>query len=274
MRISCASLFLWEYSIHEIMEILLEAGIKSIEFWAETPDFWKARYNELTQATLEEAIAVMPGGCTLHAPIMDLNPASYNDYIYEATIKETLWSLELADRIGARVVTVHPGKRTVRRTPTNEDREKFLRYLCVCKERADILNVSLALENSMPGISSMCSKPDETKEVLGKFPGLFFTFDVVHAFIQAPQVAMSFIDELGDKMINVHVGASHNDLPHYPSHRKRNIDKVLLALYDSGYTGDLTIEIDDKVYSTTLSREDKVMELSKEREYLEEIFKI
>jgi len=67
----------------------------------------------------------MPEGCTLHAPILDLNPASYNDYVHEATIKETLWSLDLADRLGARVVTIHPGKRTVHRAPTDEDREKF-----------------------------------------------------------------------------------------------------------------------------------------------------
>jgi len=34
----------------------------------------------------------------------------------------------------------------------------------------------------------------------------------------------------------------------------------------------LTIEIDDQRYSRALSREDKVMELREEREYLEEIF--
>jgi len=32
MRISCASLFLWEYNVYDIMEILLEAGIKSVTF--------------------------------------------------------------------------------------------------------------------------------------------------------------------------------------------------------------------------------------------------
>ena len=272
MRLSCASLFLWEYSVYDIVNILLEAGINSIEFWAETPDFWKDRFDELALAALEETISMMPEGCTLHAPVLDLNPSSINDNVHEATIKETLWSLDLAKNIGARVVTIHPGKRTVHRAPTDEDREKFLKYLLVSTKKADSLGIQLSLENSMPGVQSMCSRPDEMKSVLTKFPGLYFTFDVVHAFIQSPDIAMSFIDELSDRIINVHVGSPHNGKPHYPSHRQKNMGALLRALKDSGYSGDMTIEIDDQRYSGKLSREDKVLELREEREYLEEIF--
>ena len=272
MKLSCASLFLWEYTVYDIIEILLEAGIKSVEFWAETPDFWKDRHDAIALAALKETISIMPEGCTLHAPVLDLNPASINDNVHEVTIRETLWSLDLAKNIGARAVTIHPGRRTVHRAPTGEDWEKFLEYLKVCKEKADRLNLRLSLENSMPGVQNMCSTPDEMKSVLTKFPGLFFTFDVVHAFITSPETAMLFIEELADRMINVHIGAPHNDKPHYPSHLKKNMDSILTALDDSGYDGDLTIEIDDKTYSKQLSREDKVKELIKERIYLERIF--
>ncbi|GFO96899.1 xylose isomerase domain-containing protein [groundwater metagenome] len=273
MRLSCASLFLWEYSVYDIMEMLLEAGIKSVEFWAETPDFWKDRNDSIALAALEETISMMPDGCTLHAPVLDLNPASINDNVHEVTIRETLWSLDLAREIGARVVTIHPGKRTVHRTPTNEDWEKFLKYLKVSKEKADRLGIQLSLENSMPGVQSMCSTPDEMKSVLEKFPGLFFTFDVVHGFIVSPETAMSFIEELADRMINVHTGAPHNGKPHYPSYLRKNMDSVLMALRNSGYDGDLTIEIDDKVYPTYLSREDKIRELVEEKNHLCSIFR-
>lgn len=272
MRISCSSLFLWEYSVYDIMEMLLEAGIESVEFWAETPAFWVNRNDETAVAALVEAISIMPGGCTLHAPILDLNPSSYNDYVHEATIKETLWSLELAKMLGARMVTIHPGKRTVHRTPTNEDRRKFTKYLKACKNRADFLGIALALENSMPDVSSMCSVPSEMKGVLNAYPGLFFTFDVVHAFMDSPETALSFIDELGDRIINVHVGAPHDGKPHYPSHHEKNMDTILRRLRDLGYKSDLTIEIDDKVYSRPLSREEKVKELIGERNYLEAIW--
>jgi sugar phosphate isomerase/epimerase len=272
MRISCASLFLWEYNIYDIIEILLEAGIESVEFWAETPFFWMNRKDETAIAGLIEAISMMPQGCTVHAPILDLNPSSYNEHVHEATIKETLWSLDLANILGARMVTIHPGKRTVHRTPTNEDWEKFRKYLKVCKKRADILGMDLALENSMPEVSSMCSTPQEMKDVLIQFPGLFFTFDVVHAFMDSTETAIFFIDELGDKIINVHVGTAHDGKLHCPLHIEKNMDEVLRRLKDSGYDGDLTIEIDDKVYSKPLSREDKVRELVEERKYLESMF--
>ena len=208
----------------------------------------------------------------MHAPVMDLNPSSYNDLVHEATIKETLWSIELARTIGARVVTIHPGKRTAHRRPTDEDRDKFMKYLEISTKKAKNLGVNLSLENSMPGVQSMCSGPDEMKEVLDRFPGLFFTFDVVHAYINSPGIALSFIDELINKMINVHIGAQHNGKPQYPAHHEKKMDIVLHRLHDSGYKGDLTIEIDDKTYPQSLSKEDKVRELTGERKYLESIF--
>lgn len=272
MRISCSSLFLWEYPVCDIMDILLKAGIHSVEFWAETPFFWMDRNNETAVAELIEAISIMPQGCTMHAPIMDLNPSSYNDLVHEATIKETLWSLELASTIEARMVTIHPGKRTAHRKPTNEDWEKFIRYLEISLKKAQSTGINLSLENSMPGVQSMCSDPGEMKEVLDKFTGLFFTFDVVHAFINSPGTALSFIDELGDKIKNVHIGAQHDGKPHYPVHREKKMDSILQRLGDSGYNGDITIEIDDKVYPGPLSKEEKIRELINERKYLESIF--
>ncbi|MCX9085047.1 MAG: sugar phosphate isomerase/epimerase [Candidatus Methanoperedens sp.] len=254
------------------MDILLRAGIRSVEFWAETPLFWLNRNDLTCVSKLRKTIALMPDGCTLHAPVMDLNPSSYNDLVHEATIKETLWSIELGKKIGARVVTIHPGKRTAHRKPTDEDWKKFERYLAICLEKAKSLNVNLSLENSMPAIQSMCSNPGEMRDVLDKFPGLYFTFDVVHAFLNSRDTALSFIDELGDRIINVHVGAPHNGRPHYPANYEKKMEIVLQRLCDIGYNGDLTIEIDDKIFPSQLSRDEKISELIRERIYLESIF--
>lgn len=274
LRISCSSLFLWEYPVHDIMDILRKSGINSVEFWAETPFFWMKRNEEAAIAELKRSISSMPDGCTMHAPVMDLNPSSYNYLVHEATIKETLWSMDLARTIGARVLTVHPGKRTAHRRPTNEDWEKLMKYLKISIEKANRLGIDLSLENSMPGVQSMCSNPDEMREVLDQVPGLFFTFDVVHAFLESPKTILSFVDEFGDKLKNVHIGAPHNGKPHYPVRYEKKIDAVLQRLSDSGYEGDLTIEIDDKVYPGPLSRDDKIRELVSERKHIESVFSI
>lgn len=272
MHLSCSSLFLWEYTIDDIMDILGKAGIKSVEFWAETPFFWMYRDNESTVIELIKAISKMPEGCTLHAPIMDLNPSSYNDLVHDATVRETLWAIELAGLLKARVVTIHPGKRTAHRKPVAEDWKKLFRYLEISIEKAQSTGMVLSLENSMPGVQSMCSDPHEMKEVIEKFPELFFTFDVVHALLSSPEKALSFIDELGDKIINVHVGAPHNGKPHFPMHHEKKMDFVLRHLRDSGYENDLTIEIDDKTYPGPLSKDEKILELTRERKFIESIF--
>lgn len=250
--------------------MLLKAGINSVEFWVETPDFWMNRDDETSIVILEEALSMMYEGCTLHAPVLDLNPASINDNIHNISIKETLWCLEIAKVLNARTITIHPGRRSVHRPPVKEDWEKFLRYLRICKNKADELDLKLALENSMPSVSSMCSSMNEIKEVLNQFPGLFFTFDIAHACMQSQEHALAFIEELGDRMINVHVASPDNG-KHSPTHHNKN-NKVLLALKDSGYDRDITIEIDDKVYPIPLSREDKIKELRDERDYIEKIF--
>ncbi len=60
--------------------------------------------------------------------------------------------------------------------------------------------------------------------------------------------------------------------PIFQSHHEKKMDIILQRLRDSGYKGDLTIEIDDKIYPGQLTREEKIKELTNERKYLESIF--
>lgn len=274
MRISCASLFLWEYSIQEIVGILSEAGVRSIEFWTETPDFWQNRKDDTSVILLKEVLSSFTEDPTLHAPVLDLNPSSYNEYIREITTRETLWSLDLANTLGARMITIHAGSRTVHRKPTPEDWERFFGYLGDCTRYARDLGLILTLENPMPSISNMCSNPGEMLDTLNAFPSLMMTLDIAHALYGSTELALSFVEELKDKIVNIHVGAAHDARPHYPLHLRedRNMERVLKALKEAGYDGDLTIEIDDKVYEKPLTREDKIRELRLEREYLEDFF--
>jgi len=55
-------------------------------------------------------------------------------------------------------------------------------------------------------------------------------------------------------------------------HNEKKMDIILQSLGDSGYNGDITIEIDDKVYPGPLSEEEKIRELINERKYLELMF--
>jgi sugar phosphate isomerase/epimerase len=272
MRISCSSLFLWEFDVAEMSVVLCEAGIKWVEFWAETPGFWLKRHEPDAICELAQAISKLKG-CTLHAPILDLNPSSYNDGVSEVALRETLWSIQFARDIGAEMVTLHPGNRTVRREPTARDWEKLRHYLDTSCALASRLNITLALENTTPRVQSMCATVEEMSEMLEEFSGLMFTFDIMHALSYSFEHALSFL-ELSERMSNVHVGNVKKGVHHLPLHKGADAEaeNILYALKDAGYDGFLTIEINDMVYEQELSLEDKVLELSCEREYLERIF--
>ncbi len=270
MEISCSSMFLWDYGIDEIADILDQAGIENIEFWTETPEFWQHRHDATVVEHLEDVMSTFFRHCTVHAPVMDLNPSSYNEHVRKATIKETLWAIDLSSKLDARVLTIHPGNRTVKRQPIPEEIEWFLDYLTVCTGYAREMSIVLALENISPRLQNMCYEPSHMGDVLARYPDLMMTLDIAHALQTSQDNAIDFIDELGARIVNVHVGGVQNGTPHYPGHmaRNREIIEILGSLRRSGYDNDLTIEIDDKLINQDMSRSDKVSVLIKEKEYL------
>ena len=268
MRISCSSLFLWDYCIEDIIGILVEAGIENIEFWAETPDFWRHRHENGAVKHLRDAISILTECCTVHAPILDLNASSYN--VCEVTIKESLWAIDLARKLDASVLTVHPGSRTVHRPPTPEDWDRLFNYLTITTRYANDAGVTLALENLTPKVQGMCHEPAQMVRVLEMYPDLMMTLDIPHALQVDVDNAIGFIAELGERIVNVHVSDIQNGTPHLPGHIVRNPQTVTVLdkLKLSGYDGDLTIEIDDKLLLGHQSREDKVLLLENEMKYL------
>ncbi|HPR66742.1 MAG TPA: sugar phosphate isomerase/epimerase [Methanothrix sp.] len=266
-RVSISSMFLWDMDPECMAEVVDEAGIKEIEFWTETPWYWEGGRREEQAEEIKRAL----GGLrmTLHAPVMDLNPSSYNDLVCQATIKESLRAIDLADFLGAEVVTIHPGKRTAKRPAREAERQKLRHYLNVCLSQAEEMGISLALENLEPAPWNICADPEEMGKFLGELP-LGMTLDISHA---APPIsrAMAFVETLKDRILNVHVSTTMNGVRHLPP-SDGSVDQILRALKDVGYEGPLTLELDDKKFSETLSKEDKVRVLIKERRHLESVW--
>lgn len=266
-RVSVSSMFLWDLGPEEMAGAIAEAGLEELEFWSETPWYWEGGKRE-EQA---EEIKRQLGGriTTLHAPVMDLNPSSYNDLVCRATVVESLRAIDLAEFLGAEVVTIHPGKRTAKRPARETERQKFRKYLEACLDRAKERGVHLALENLEPAPWSICAEPEEMSRVLYELP-LGVTLDVSHA---TPPVsrAIAFVDILKDRILNVHISATRDGVRHLPP-SDGSVDRVLEALRDAGYDGPLTLELDDKKFPETLSREDKVRVLRRERRHLESVW--
>ena len=256
-------MFFHEYRLDEGFDAVEEAGLDSIEFWVETPHFWLYGH---PVGDLRAFLGDHPGFApvNVHAPILDLNPCSVNPRVAQASLSYAAEAIELAEGIGADVVTVHPGRRTAKRPPSAPDYTRFEHYLDLLRAGAKGRPVRVSIENMERAVNSLLSRPEEVRELLDREPWLSFTLDVSHAMAHSLAEVSAFIGLCGDRLANIHLSRSEDGRTHLPLDGSPRARAVLGALRGTGYDGPLTLEIEDRNFDHDLSLEEKVGLLSRE----------
>ncbi|TAJ44827.1 sugar phosphate isomerase/epimerase family protein [Methanofollis fontis] len=269
IRPGVSSMFFHEHPIDEIFSSVEEAGLSGIEFWVETPHFW---LRGLPLADIDAAVREHPAlsPISVHAPVLDLNPCSINPRVAMASVQYAVEAVDLAEAVGAAVLTVHPGRRTARRSPSAYDYERFEGYLSRLGEAAGGKGVRVAIENMEPRVNSLLCSPGAVREVLDEHSWLWFTLDVAHAMNASPQGVIRYIETCGDRCANVHLSAAMDGRMHLPVDGDRRIATIIRSLADAGYDGPLTLEIDDQAFSRPLSLEEKIGILRRQRVFIED----
>ena len=193
MKIGFSSLSLFMKSLEEILEIATRDGFELIEILCEGP-YWPRNLlnKDYTEHTLVEYnpklknmdleifdsfnIEVM-----LHSPTIDLNPGSMNEGIRKETIKQIKETLDLANIIGAKAITTHPG--IVHR------REERIRNLAIdyaietlkeCEKYGEDLGVVFSIENMPNKFNFLANSLKEHKKIVNEV-GSHATIDWGHA---------------------------------------------------------------------------------------------
>ncbi len=265
-----SSMFFHEYTSAEIFSFTEQAGLDSLEFWLETPHFW------LRGLPVDEVIACRQAhpriaSITVHAPILDLNPCSLNPEVAEVSTGYAVRSIPIAEKLGARVLTVHPGRRTAKRPPGSVDFARFARYIAALREAVQKNNLRIAMENMEPKVNSLLCTPERMRAVLDEEPWLFFTLDTSHALAQSEDVAMQYIELCADRLVNVHLSRIDGTTLHRPLDRSPVIARILAALQDHHFTGSLTLEIEDLTYNRALFAKEKIAILAQDCAFMHEI---
>ncbi|MDD1653395.1 MAG: sugar phosphate isomerase/epimerase [Methanomicrobiales archaeon] len=265
--VAASSMFFHEYPLDEIFDAVEAAGLDGIEFWLETPHFW---LQGLPADELSEVIRSHPRipSLQVHAPVLDLNPCSINPDVAEASRRWAVAAVELADRVGATVVTVHPGKRTAKRPPMADDYRRFERYLSVLRDAAAGRRVTVAMENVEPRLNALIATPEEARNLLDREQWLAFTLDISHALNHSPSLLSRFVETCGDRLVNVHVSRAEDGVMHLPLEDDPVICQVLRAITGGGYGGPFTLEIEDQNLAHELSLEEKIQLLAGEGAFL------
>jgi sugar phosphate isomerase/epimerase len=264
-----SSMFFHEYTSPEIFSFVSRARLDGVEYWLETPHFW------LRDLPVDEVVACRQKhpeltSLTVHAPILDLNPCSINPEVAEVSIGYAVRSVGIAEQMGAHILTLHPGRRTAKRPPGPADFARFERYLSAIREVATRNSLKICMENMEPAVNSFLCTPERIRELLDDEPWLFFTLDTSHALAKSDEEPFRYIELCHDRLANVHLSRKEGKTLHLPVDRSPEMAGIMEALCDAGYTGPLTLEIDDLNFPRVLSVEEKIAVLARDREFMQE----
>jgi sugar phosphate isomerase/epimerase len=269
---SVASMFFHEYTTSEIFSFVSRTGLDAMEFWLETPHFW------LRDLPVDEVISAKndhPGieTLTVHAPILDLNPCSINPEVASISVEYAVRSIAIAGQLGAPIVTVHPGRRTAKRSPSDADFARFDHYLSVLHEASKGNSVKIGMENMEPIVNSLLCTPERMRSLLDDEPWLFFTLDVAHAMATSEDEVIRYIELCHDRLINVHLSRFDHGKAHFPLERHASMARVMDALKDHHYNGSLTLEIEDLNLGRVLSYHEKIALIAMDCAFMKECMK-
>lgn len=262
-----SSMFFHEYTCREIFSFAQASGITGMEFWIETPDFWLrgCPVGEIN-AIRQEFSGIRD--LTVHAPILDLNPCSINPEVAMVSIRYVREAIRLTEHLGAGTLTVHPGRRTAKRPPSKPDFERFDRYIAALREEAGRHPVRICMENMEPLVNSLVCTPERMREILDEEPWLSFTLDVSHALAGKPGDLGEYIRLCADRLANVHVSRVDGKRLHLPLDGNPAMADILGSLEDAGYSGPLTLEIDDLNFNRAFSAQEKIAVLAADRAFI------
>jgi sugar phosphate isomerase/epimerase len=178
MKIGFSTLALFMKSFEEWLDIATADDFKLMEILCEGP-YWPR--NMLNPANGLEIFSSYDIDVFLHAPTIDLNPASLNPGIREETLHQLKETLDLASKIGAKAITTHPG--LIHRL---EDRVRdmaksySIETLIEANKYAEDLGVIFSVENMPNRYAYFCNTAQEHSYFLDQC-GCHATVDLGHA---------------------------------------------------------------------------------------------
>lgn len=211
MKIGVSTLALFPMSIENILDYIESIKIGYVEIIMEYP------YHEIDS----DLINSYDLKTSVHSPLSDINIASLNESIRKASVREIKDSIDLASKIDASVVVVHPGHMAfLIREFKGELMQSSLKSLKECLKHAGEYGINLCVEN-MPEMDGMICKSLEELYELTQKTGVSIALDVGHAH----SMGLS-IDEMlkYDNIGHIHLSDNDGSFDNHDAIGSKNID--------------------------------------------------
>jgi sugar phosphate isomerase/epimerase len=251
MNFGFSTFFFLRKPINRVIEEIIAHGVKTIELSLEIPhmpnmdDEFVKRMTALCKAGIDFSI---------HAPFFEMNLGSYQKEIRLFSKKKARLAIDMAQRIGANPVVMHPGYSfwmDKLKDVAERSREYFIKDMKGILSYARKRSIIVALEPIPMHFFFFYDLP-EFKELQEMLPGIGMTLDIGHAYVTKvskktldPEGAI--IEDLKDLGVrNVSHVHLHNNKGKRDEHlvSEGNIDtkRILSFLSEEGYTGKVIVE--------------------------------
>ncbi|MFQ6116820.1 MAG: sugar phosphate isomerase/epimerase family protein [Candidatus Bipolaricaulia bacterium] len=236
-------------SLEEFIGLVSQLGLGYLELKCEPGLLYPREVPRAERVGLREALqahGIMP---TVHASFYDINLASLNPLIREASARQLLECLQLAHDLGAEIAVVHPGE-----LPGDypgellpRAREGLISSLKEALELAEDLGVTLALENKARGrnrgVIQSAREHLELVEALDS-PRCRIAFDVGHAHTFGLGLE-EYMKKILPYLVEVHLHDNDGSGDQHRPLGAGTIDfrSLLEALAREGYRGPLILEM-------------------------------
>ncbi|UFJ38915.1 sugar phosphate isomerase/epimerase [Brevibacillus humidisoli] len=204
-----SSTLLWAYPLEEVLERSHRLGFQGVEIWAEHLWYYDSKPADICKLARQLGLSL-----SLHAASWDLNPCSLNSGIRRASLLELSRSLVLADQLGAKNVTVHPGRLTLTAEWLDWHREVLIDSFSILAKEAMERELTLSIEHIEPIKREFIVTPVEVNRLLEAIPyPVATTFDIAH--VPLDRSALRFYQELSS-ISKIHISDATLQRLHLP----------------------------------------------------------
>ena len=176
MQAAISSLLFKSRPLQHVVDLAKEVGISWLEVWTE--HFWRDDDGLLLKRLSNSGLDL-----SVHGPIGDLNITSSNPGIREESLRQVLQGVEEAAKMGARVVTVHPGYLTGRQDGEESIWEMQVEALTRIAKRGKEVGILVAMETMEKRNKEVVIHPEMANRIIDavNVDNFGITFDISHA---------------------------------------------------------------------------------------------
>jgi sugar phosphate isomerase/epimerase len=234
-RVLLSAPLLWAHAADEILDAARDLGYDGVEVWA-----YQLLRDGVEPAALGEQARSRGLLLTLHALSWDLNPSSHLDAIRDASIQALRQSVEMAARLGADLVVMHPGHTTA---PYDPAETYWPRLVAAVREIADdgaARGVRIGVEHMEPRQGEYVIAAADINYLVREVDreNVGAVVDIAH--IPWGEDERAFIAQI-ERLIHVHLSDADEARLHLPlGQGARDLARALGALH--GFSGTVALE--------------------------------